>query len=331
MSSQSAVENLIKVGAFASIEPERARLIVGLEQAWLSAQKASSDTLSGQVSMFGDDNSTSFEPPLPASYIPFHREHNMALEKELLGIYLSDHPLDQYSTTLAKITSHTCGEARRADDKEPVVVAGVISNVRPIYTKVKNELMFYITLEDRSGSVSATIFPRKAKEYGYLAVQDSVVLVEGVVNQRESFSTPKAQQAQADDTIPGDDDAPDLGTTQVSGGSGVDGEIRVEKIRAIAQLESNEAVKLATEAAAIAPSIRLVNIMLDQSHLEKLPYLKNVLKNNPGDTPILFHVYDGKNDHHVSKFDPLLRVSSDREVIDYIRGLVGDEDQVWVE
>jgi DNA polymerase-3 subunit alpha len=328
MNSQATVESLIKVGAFTSIEPERARLIAGLDSAWAAAQKASSDTLVGQGSMFGDEVGVNMEPSLPTNFNPFHRQHNMALEKELLGIYLSDHPLDQYAGQLNKITTHTCAEARQGEDREPVIVAGVLSNVRTHYTRGKNELMYYLTLEDRTGSVSATLFPRKAVEFGMLAVQDSVVLIEGTVSHRDTIQTPKVSAAISEDGSPSDDDVPDSAPAVGTTGSAVSAEIRVDKIRPIAQLESSESIKSVTDAASQAPAIKRVNIRIDQSELGRLPQLKSALTSNPGEIPVLFHVCDGKK---IKKFDPHIQISSDRQVLDYFRGLVGATDGLWTE
>jgi len=192
MTSKSVVDGLIRAGAFASIEADRGRLLAGLEKSWNGALKASEDKRLGQVSMFDMDDDLAkddAEFELPSVFSPLSRQEQMAAEKELLGLYLSDHPLDQFAEKLKGLVTHTCDEARSAADREMVKIAGVITNVRPYYTRAKNEQMFFLTIEDKTGSIAVTLFPRGAAEYGGACVKDSVVLVEGRVSYRERINT----------------------------------------------------------------------------------------------------------------------------------------------
>ena len=115
--------------------------------------------------MFGDDSDAEslahVAPPLPDAE-PLKPQEITAMEKELLGLYLSDHPLDQYAGALKAHVTHTIDDCRNAGDREEVTIAGVLTNVRPYYTKAKNDLMYFLNLEDKTGTISVTLFPRAA-------------------------------------------------------------------------------------------------------------------------------------------------------------------------
>lgn len=329
MTSKSAAEILIKVGSFAEIESERARLFAGLESIWTAAQRSCEDVLAGQVSMFGDigdsDDGSINAPPLPTEFKPFTRSEQMALEKDLIGFYLSDHPLDQYADRLRGRITHTCSEARQGEDRETIRIAGVITNSRTYYTKGKNEQMFFLTLEDRTGTIPVTLFPRKAIEFGQFAVKDSVVIVEGVVSHRDRIVvTPKAV-AEANGSGEHEDD--DSGTAASNGPSSISAEITAEKIEPIAQIAMESIARAVdyNEAAEIAR----VHIRVDDRVVLRLSQLKSALKSHPGETPVLLHIHE--NSRERIKIDPLLRVSSDRQVIEYLRSVVNVQGALWTE
>ncbi len=333
LTSKSVAENLIKVGAFSGIEPDRGRLLAGLESSWSAAQKASQDVLAGQGNMF--DNFSDLltgdlsGPKLPTEYKPFSKSEQMALEKELIGIYLSDHPLDQYTERLSKIITHTCSEARSGEDREKVVIAGVISNLRVYYTKGKNEQMFFLTLEDRTGSVPLTLFPRKAIEFGQFVVKDSVVVIEGTVSHRDQIA-PGGKKGAAKQTEANMTDIPEGDETAAptAGISGVAAEITVERLEPIATIQTEFTARTSANASDL-PEIVRVNIRIDNAVLPRIRTLKNAFKNNPGNTPVMLHVYEGKR--RKVKLDPLIRVSSDRQVIEYFRSVVSVHDALWTE
>ena len=120
LTGKGAMETLIKAGALASLEKNRARLLAGLEGALHSAASVARDRKSGQVSMFGDDSDSEslahVAPPLP-DIEDLKPNEITAMEKELLGLYLSDHPLDQYAYAVKAHVSHTIDECRGLGDK----------------------------------------------------------------------------------------------------------------------------------------------------------------------------------------------------------------------
>jgi len=310
MTSRSAVETLIRAGALASIEEDRGRLLAGLDQAWTSAGKASQDSKAGQVSMFGGDDLGAAEtgiPVLPVTFTPMTSQEQMAAEKELLGVYLSDHPLDQYADKLKDLVTHTCDEARTATDREVVKLAGVLSAVRPYYTRGKNEQMYFLTLEDKTGSLAVTLFPRGAVEFGPACVKDSVVLITGRVSYRDRINTK----------------APAEGETSSAGSA----EIVAESIIPVASAQELLGAP-ATQSAEGAPEFDRLHIRLSHAERNKFGALKNILSSHEGTATVLLHLTDAGKPITI---EPKVRVSTEMSMVEYIKSILGNPDAVWTE
>ncbi len=311
LSGKGAIETLIKAGALASLEPNRARLLAGLEGAMTSAQTIARDRKSGQVSMFGDDgDAESLEhvaPPLPDAE-PLKPREITAMEKELLGLYLSDHPLDQYAQAVKAHVTHTIEECRILGDREAVTLAGVLTNVRPYYTKGKNELMYFLTLEDKTGTMSVSVFPRSAATLTEVPQKDSVVLVKGKTSHRDRINKGGADE--------------DAGAASV--------EISADQLLPVATAE----VLLGTGAnivREVRPAFTCLNIRLEET-MEKrsLEAVKRHLteRKSSGGSRLLLHISDGPRTRRVQ---PNLTVTPDEGMVDYLRHLLGSKQAVWTE
>ena len=270
LTGKGVLETLIKAGALASIEPSRARLLAGLEGAMHSASTMARDRKSGQVSMFGDDgDSASLEhvaPPLPDAP-PVPAAEATAWEKELLGVYLSDHPLDQFQDRLKAHVTHTIEDCRSLNDKQDVVLGGVLTNVRPYYTKGENKLMYFLTLEDRTGTISVTVFPRSAAELTKTPEKDSVVLITGRASHRDRIN-----KRGADD--------------EEGGGGSASVEIAADKVQEVAAL-GTAAVKDDEPA---KPAFSCLHIRLDSTMRAHIGPLHRILTSHPGPSRLVLHV-----------------------------------------
>jgi DNA polymerase-3 subunit alpha len=139
------------------------------------------------VSLFGEaaeSSPISRYPQLP-EWDPFSRADHLAAEKEVLGIYLSDHPLRGYERIIANESSHPCSAVADLDEGESVRLAGVIANVRTIITKSKGEKMATITLEDFSGQATVVLFAKTYQRFADVVAKDLAVKISGTVMHRE--------------------------------------------------------------------------------------------------------------------------------------------------
>ena len=183
------VENLIKCGAMDSLGAHRSQLLAVYKQALDLGQQSQRDTLSGQFSLFGDAAFTEVNTLTLPVLAEMPRSLLLKEEKELLGFYVTGHPLDGYREALKGFTPlYQMGEENGpVQDGEFVRVAGLVANCNIRLTK-KGDNMAILTLEDFTGRLSVLVFPRAYNLYSRLLMQDAVLAVEGrfSVDEREA-------------------------------------------------------------------------------------------------------------------------------------------------
>jgi DNA polymerase-3 subunit alpha len=183
--NRTAVEALVKAGAFDTIDSNRQKLLDRVDGALQFADSANRDRLAGQVSLFGEASgieAVSY-PVLPDCDRP-GRAEILVWEKEVMGIYVSDHPLRGHERSLRTASTHTCVMVEELEERTPVKLAGVIASLRAITTK-KGDKMATFVLEDFSGQVSVTCFPATYTKLGAKLEKDEVVSIHGFVSFRE--------------------------------------------------------------------------------------------------------------------------------------------------
>ncbi|WP_417081693.1 DNA polymerase III subunit alpha [Mobilibacterium timonense] len=197
MLNKKAIECLIKAGAFDCIDENRAMLLTVCDDALQTAQRRSKAAGSSQISFFQMDQEVMEEVRIHKNMpdiAPFNQREKLSLEKEVLGVYLSGHPLDDYRELIRKYVSTTTGEVlasadeggeyHRYKDGDRVVMAGQITSFRTMYTKKAQE-MARMEFEDYEGVMSAIVFPSVFEKYRYFLGQDAIVALSGRLSFRE--------------------------------------------------------------------------------------------------------------------------------------------------
>ena len=183
--NRRVLEALVQSGACDSLG-ERARLIAALDHAVSRAERARRDRESGQTSlleMVGSPDVETDDYGLTIGVAPMAGDEKLRLEKELLGLYLSDHPLRRISAELAKLADTQAVEVTSALQDTEVRVAGLVREVRRVVTR-KGQIMAYATLEDLTGAVDVVLFPRVFEQTRLLFEPDKVLVVQGKVDAR---------------------------------------------------------------------------------------------------------------------------------------------------
>src|SRR3989454_8435098 len=183
--NRRVLEALVQSGACDSLG-ERARLIAALDHAVSRAERARRDRESGQTSlldMVGTPDVEIEDYGLTIDVVPMAGDEKLRLEKDLLGLYLSDHPLRRISAELAKLSDAQAVEVTSALQDTEVRVAGLVREVRRVVTR-KGQIMAYATLEDLTGAVDVVLFPRVVEQTRLLFEPDKVVVVQGKVDAR---------------------------------------------------------------------------------------------------------------------------------------------------
>ena len=186
--NKRAIESFIKAGALDCLNANRRQLLLIYQQVMDSAAQKKKNAITGQMSLFdlmGEDDRRAYSITLPdVPELP--RDQLLAFEKEVLGIYVSGHPLEEYEDFWRKQITATgseftydeeIGGVRIADQKR-VVVGGILEEKTVKFTK-SNQQMAFITLEDLTGSVEVIVFPKKYEEYGKYLQEDAKLFVEG--------------------------------------------------------------------------------------------------------------------------------------------------------
>lgn len=222
--NKKAVESLIKAGALDCLNPNRAAHLAVYETLMESAQTNARKNIAGQISLFQTAEAAMDAGDVRTS-LPqvenFDRRILLAMEKEMLGVYISGHPLDGYADRIRKTATvnsqqleeagqqsseeaaqdpgYYPGDARAQmmparrnggiQDKMHVVMAGMITGKKTLITK-KNQIMAFVDLEDLYGQTEVVVFPRVLEQYQSEIYEDNVVVIKGRLDFREG-ETPK--------------------------------------------------------------------------------------------------------------------------------------------
>jgi DNA polymerase-3 subunit alpha len=180
--NKRALESLIKCGALDSLG-ERGQLLVNLDRLVAFGARAAREAASGQVSLFADSAQETVDLHLqPCS--PADLRQRLAWEKELIGTYLSEHPLERAMDHLHRLGAQPLGEIDNTFEGQVVTVGGSISAVRTFTTR-KGEQMAAIQLSDLEASIEVVVYPRVYSHYRELIAPDTVVVIAGMVGVRE--------------------------------------------------------------------------------------------------------------------------------------------------
>jgi len=191
--NRRVIENLIKSGAMDCFGATRKQMMQGytLIMDRVAAQKKT--RMTGQMSLFDfatEEVKKQYEIPLP-NVGEFTDEMKLAFEKEVIGMYVSGHPLEAYEQTLKRQITHTSldfmlgdDETVKVGDKQQAVIGGMITAITIKATK-NNKVMAFVTLEDMYGTVEVVMFPREYEKYRSLVNEDEKVFFVGQTSTEE--------------------------------------------------------------------------------------------------------------------------------------------------
>ena len=208
--NKKAIECLIKAGAMDEFTQNRAALLAISDDAVGAAQSSARRVSKDQISLFQLDSDI-MEDVKTAPELPniqnFDKAHLLAMEKEMMGVYLSGHPLDKYRDLIDEnITANTAeifesnlsgdGEnesefieerssgSNRFNDGDTVIMAGMVGDLRRMITK-SNQEMARLTIEDYYGVITAIVFPRDYAKAKYVLENDAIVAIKGTLSFKE--------------------------------------------------------------------------------------------------------------------------------------------------
>jgi DNA polymerase-3 subunit alpha len=191
------IESLIRSGAMDSMEGTRARKFAAVEGAMEAGQRAHRDRESGQTGLFGELMAAEpHDPPLP-NVPEWTDKENLAGEKELLGFWVTGHPLDRYRDKIGELATYDTGNLEGLAKNAEVALCGVLRGI----TKKRNKEgkpWVALTIEDTQGSVDGMVFASSYERLAAQVVEDTAVLVRGLILPEENA----APKVSVQDIIP---------------------------------------------------------------------------------------------------------------------------------
>jgi DNA polymerase-3 subunit alpha len=262
VANKRTIESLVKAGAFDTLGATRRALVEVHEGAVESAVKIKRDEENGNI---GFDFDSLFEEVgvSPESHVParpeWSKRDKLAFEREMLGLYVSDHPLAGLETQLAKHYSTTITDltsSENTEDGDQVTVAGLVTSVQHRVAKASGNQYGIITVEDFSGEISVMFMGKAYQEFSPSLVGDSIVVVRGRVSMRDDGMNLHAYSLMV----------PDLGQADASGPLG----LSVPDFRATTETITELGTILARHRG--DTEVRLKLIKGDVARLFEIPY-----------------------------------------------------------
>ena len=300
--NKRAVESLIKAGAFDFTGANRQQLTAVFESAMDASISRRKNNVDGQMSLFdlAFDDAPIIEETRTLPNLPdFPLRQRLALEKEISGVYITGHPLDDYRDTLKKLTFSTLN-LENLEEREDrglemdgmlVEMGGILTEVKGKATK-KGAYMGFITLEDLTGQIECLVFPKVYEKYqGLMAVDDLVVLT-GKLSIREDESPKLLVEA----LVPLESWEADAAKapaqeerhrpTRVTTSAHVPGAVPEEKRTTRVPQRAPQRPQL-TDSQRAATAARKLFIQLDRARMEEAAHLLSLY---PGSIPVYLHV-----------------------------------------
>lgn len=306
--NRRALESLIKAGAFDSLGYRRSQLVQIVGPVVDALAQNRKKNIEGQIDLFGMGNEDVQDAQIALPDIPeVSKRELLAMEKETTGLYLSGHPMDEYralskkasAASIRQIIDDLSGENEAPIYKDGMTVrlACVITAVRLKSTK-SGAMMAYVTVEDDTAAIELVVFSRSLAQCGAYLVEESAVLLTGKIDARED----EAPKVLLNEALPLTESAV---TTMLDAQN------------------PQKSVFTAQQAAKLAQQKLFLRVASLQS--DEWPAAKEILRTQPGDTPVYLYPADTKKKMLVSR---QYWCAPDMPFLEKLRFLLGEEDVI---
>jgi DNA polymerase-3 subunit alpha len=196
VANKKILENLIRCGAFDFLGRERAELFACIDDSMAAAASSQRDRASGQVSLF-DDMPPATSKPTMGRVIPWTEHEKMSYEKELLGFYVTGHPLDAYAAVLSEGKYQTITSLNELPDRASFKIAGAVVQVDKKFTKKEGKPFAVVFLEDLTATLEVVLWNEVYTTVADALVLGRVIAVQGTLDRRDDSLRAVAQRARA--------------------------------------------------------------------------------------------------------------------------------------
>ena len=196
--NKRTIESFIKSGAFDSLGATRKQFMIVYVQILDQVNQERKYSMTGQMSLFdlvSDDQKSDFDIPMP-SVGEYEKETKLAFEKEVLGVYLTGHPMEEYEEKWRKSISRTTLDFQldeetgrtKVHDGAREIIGGIITGKTIKYTK-NNKTMAFLTIEDLAGTVEVVVFPKDYEKYRHHLEEENKVFIKGRVSEEDDAAS----------------------------------------------------------------------------------------------------------------------------------------------
>ncbi|NQV11982.1 hypothetical protein HQ524_01335 [Candidatus Uhrbacteria bacterium] len=297
--NKKSLESLIMAGAFDSME-ERGKMMANVDKILRFNKQVTSDAISNQGSLFAATPTMGVNDLTLSDSPEARRSDRLSWERELLGIYVSEHP---YAAFIEVLKDHVMPltKVQTSDDKTPARVAGVITSIRAIVTK-KGDPMAFVKIEDHETSVELVFFPRTYAQYKAELIDGRLLCLTGKVSVREG----QPKSILVDSIAVFNEDTVEQIALMLKDGMWVAEEVH------------QDAEKMKRE-----NKPRGKHVVIDlrgAPSSEQISGLREIFRNRPGDHCVQFVVDSGGRKKHIKT---QFSISPTNAVVDAIRDIVG--------
>lgn len=181
--NKKSIEAMAMSGALDNLT-ERNQVLASMEVVLSFTKSAHKAARSGQKDLFGNVKGLDAGPKLKLDPVPpASKKERLSWEKELLGVYVSEHPMDEYKDFVTEYTT-PCASLKHAKSGEEIVCSGVVISTKKIITK-SNKPMVFAAIEDHTGNTEVLVFPRMLAKSESMWVEDTLIVVKGKLNDKD--------------------------------------------------------------------------------------------------------------------------------------------------
>ncbi len=324
--NKRVVEALILAGAFDCTGAHRAQLMAVYEAAMDGASRTRRNNVTGQMSLFEDGMLETMHPALP-DIPPYTLRMQLDLEKSVTGLYITGHPLSDYTEALSRLTMNTAEIANLLEspdhglsrDGMHVRMGGMLTEFRQKATKA-GSLMGFVTLEDMTGTIESLVFPKVLDRVSTELVTDTAVILSGRLSFREE------EEANVDVKLLLDAVEPLPNNTEMEQNADLISATHPNAVSDVSFASPELLPQPKSQTFACAPSVSaesalegdLLTLLLPSE--SAVSFIRPVLKRYPGQTPVTIHLL---NSDALYRAEPQFCVTPTRSLIDALTNLLG--------
>ncbi|MFB5760983.1 DNA polymerase III subunit alpha [Paenibacillus medicaginis] len=323
--NKRVIESLIQAGAFDSLPGHRAQLLAMLDETVEAALKWRKERDDLQIQLFDFVETPNWDIPYP-EVLPFSGSQQLELERELLGLYLSGHPLDDFEEELEAAGADRLMELAEAEDEAIVVTAGMVVSVKTITTK-QGKPMSFIELEDQIERCEVVLFPEVWRRSQRLVEKGALLAVRAKVQQQDEHFKLLADEVgplggeelkRQRRRLPGAAGAPAAGSANGAARTNT----RPQAGSTAVQTAPSRAAAAASDRSASAPRVFVKITRQAEEDTELLAQLKEVLQEHSGPLEtILFY----ESSQKLLALSQAYRIEPSHELIGQLEALLGKE------